>query len=725
MKKTTIALLLFPFALAANNLDKVLTLHLCRDEIIIDGKIDSLWEVADSVADFVQFQPYHGAEPSHRTVSKMLTTKEALYCLIVCWDEKQNIQNHTGMLDGFGGDIVSLMIDTFGNKTTAYKFAVSASGVRADCWLLDDARNRDYSWDGIWFAESRIYDWGYVVEMKIPYKSIQYNEQLDEWGLDFDRYRPVNSEDIYWCPYEENEGQRISKFGKLVFQDFKPTVRGVHMEIYPVGISKATYLRRNQYDISPDAGVDIFYNPSPKLTFQFTANPDFAQIEADPYEFNISRYETYYSERRPFFTEGNEIFMASGRQRNTNFYQPLELFYSRRIGKKLADGSEVPLLAGTKAFGRINQWEYGSFLAMTGKSAYVDEDGLLQTEDQAYFASARLKRQIMDNSSLGFLMVGKQTAKSSDGVIDIDGAFRKSSWQLAYQLARSFKNSQGDFAGSAGFTMITDKYLAFMRGRYIGDAFNIYQVGFVPWTGTWQTVAVVGPRWYYEQGFIRSILIYMGGFLGYTKEDDYIDRGGVIGFNMQFRNNWGYEIEYDGGASKDLDVRYTAHNISFNTWINTSPKWHADFYCGYSKTYNFSREYLGHFSQIGGEISWRVLNTLQIGTSANMFVEGNPDGAIEDITYNARPFFSATPINDLNFSVYFDNLFLRSSDRTEQTIFGFLFSYNFSPKSWIYLAINESRTRNLLRDDFGNKISNQLAVQDRAGVLKIKYLYYL
>ena len=194
-----------------------------------------------------------------------------------------------------------------------------------------------------------------------------------------------------------------------------------------------------------DAGIDIFYNPSPKLTFQFTANPDFAQIEADPHEFNISRYESYFSERRPFFTEGNEIFMASGRQRNTGFYRPLELFYSRRIGKKLPDGSEVPLLAGTKAFGRINQWEYGGFMALTGETDYVNDEGENQTEEQAY--------------------------------------------------------------------------------------------------------------------------------LGYAKEDDFIDRGIILGYNMQFRNQWGFEINYDGGDSRDLDVRYTSHNVNLNSWFSISPKW--------------------------------------------------------------------------------------------------------------------------------------------------------
>jgi len=726
MKKILITLLLFiPLSLFANNSEKVLVLQKSTEDIIVDGIIDPAWNQADSISNFIQFQPYHRSNPTKKTVAKVLTTDDALFCLIVCYDKKKNIQQQTGKLDDFGGDVVSLMLDTFGNKRTAYKFAVTAAGVRADSKLLDDARNRDYSWDGIWFSGAKIYDWGFVVEMKIPYKSIQYDEELDEWGLDFDRYIPVGTEDIYWCAYEENEGQRISKFGRLLFQDFKPTVRGMHLEIYPVGISKATYVNGKKYDIDPDAGIDIFYNPSPKLTFQFTANPDFAQIEADPYEFNISRYESYFSERRPFFTEGNEIFMASGRQRNSGFYRPLELFYSRRIGKKLSDGSEVPLFAGTKAFGRMNKWEYGGFMALTGETDYIDEDGENQTEEQAYFGSARIKRQILGNSSIGFLFVGKRTAAESNGVLDIDGAFRKSNWQLAYQLARSFKNNQGDFAGSAGFTSIQENKMILVRGRYIGDNFDVDQVGFVPWQGTWQTVGLGGPRLYFDEGYIRRISIYGGGYLGYAKEDNFIDRWIILGYNMQFRNQWGFEINYNGGDSKNLDVRYTSHDLNISSWFHVSPKWNGFMFGGYSKTYNFSREYLAYYSWFGGQVSWRVLNTIQIGTSANMFIEGNPAGGVEDVTYNSRPFISATPINNLNIRIYFDNLFYKSTDKLEQSIFGFLFSYNFSPKSWIYFAVNEIRDRSERYDSMDNLLPNRLHVVDRVGVFKIKYLYYL
>jgi len=703
--------------------EKRLHLKTADTDIIIDGVIDEAWSRADSVSDFFQLQPYFNQPPSRHTVAKVLTTDRALYCLMVCYDDGENIQNISGVLDQTGGDIVSIMLDTFNDRQTAYKFAVTASGARADCRLLDDARNRDYSWDGVWFADARVYNWGFVVEMKIPYNSIKYDRNLGEWGLDFDRWRPQNAEDLYWCTYEQNEGQRIARFGKLVFDEFRPTTTGLSFEVYPVAISKATYLHGGGYDVDPDAGIDMFYNPSEQLTFQLTANPDFAQIEADPFAFNISRYETYFEERRPFFTQGNEVFMAAGKQRSTGFYSPLELFYSRRIGKQLPDGSEVPLLLGTKAFGRISEWEYGGFLAMSGGQDYVD-DGDKLTEPKAYFGSARVKKQILDNSSMGFLFVGKNTGGRTFGVLDIDGAFRGPTWQLAYQIARSVENSRGDYAGSAGFTLLTQDLLSYARIRAIGKSFDISEVGFVPWTGTAEFTSISGPIWFQDQGYIRQILIYAGPSLYYEAADRYTDHSAVLGFNMQFRDNWGYEINLSLGQSKDSDIRYTSYEGSISSWYGISPRWSGNLWGGYSRTYNFSRNFLAFYSWMGAYIEWKALNTLELGTSYNMWIEGNPQGRIADVTYNARPFIAFSPFNDLVLRLYVDNVFVRSSDHLERLLFGFLFSYNFLPKSWIYLALNEARDRREQYDLAGNLLPSKMHVADRVGVMKVKYLYY-
>ncbi len=703
--------LLFGTLVIAGNPDKVLLLKKTNSNITIDGIIDSVWSSADSATNFFQARPFFGQSPSRKTVAKLLSSEQALFCLIIAFEENQNIELKKGKLDDHGGDVVSLMLDTYGDERTAYKFAVTAAGVRSDCRLLDDARNRDYSWDGIWFAKAKVYDWGYVVEMRIPYKSIQYDESLTSWGIDFDRWVALEREDLYWCPFEENEGQRVSRFGQLQFQDFKPSIQGLNLELYPVGIAKATYVSDDKYDTNLNLGFNAFYNPSPKLTLLLTVNPDFAQIEADPFDFNISRYESYFAERRPFFTEGSEVFMPAGRMRNSGFYRPLELFYSRRIGKKLPDGQEVPLIMGSKAFGRVGDWEYGGFVALTAQTDYMDEDTPL-TEPRALFTSGRLKRQILGNSSVGLLYVGKQTADNTYGVIDIDGAFRTSSWQLAYQVAYSFDDYKSDFAGAAGFTMIGEDWLTFLRSSVIGNNFDYAdQISFVPWKGTKEFTGLTGPRWYFAEGYIESILIYAGPLLYYEDADLYTDYGGLLGYNMQFRDNWGFEINAVVGKSKDSDVLYDFYDVSISSWLNTSPKWQANLWGQYSWRYNFSREYLAFYINTGGNFDWQMLDEIGIGTNLNIYVEGNPQNEIEDITYNARPYISWTPVNDLNLRLYVDNVILKSSGKLEQVVAGFLVAYNYSPKSWLYFAINEIRER----DDF-----SVLRISDRVAVLKAR-----
>lgn len=707
------AIVIHPSA-SADTSRKTLSLRPSPSSIRVDGASEPAWEAADSTDDFFQLQPYFNQPPSRRTVAKVLTTPDALYCLMICYAPRDEVQVNTGVVDQSRGDIVSLMLDTFDDRQSAYKFAVTASGVRADCRLIDDARNRDYSWDGVWSAATQVHDWGYVVEMEVPYKSIKYNPALESWGLDFDRWQARNSEDLYWAPYERNEGQRISKFGRLLLDDFRPGATGLNLEVYPVGISKTAMTGDDRYDTELDAGLDLFYNPSEKLTLQFTANPDFAQIEADPFAFNISRYETFFDERRPFFTQGNEIFRPAGRERNSGFYRPMDLFYSRRIGKLLPDGHEVPLIVGTKAFGKAGDWDYGGFYALTGEQEYT-VDGSPATEPAASFVSGRVKKRILDNSTVGVLFVGKQSDGNTHGVIDVDGAFRTSSGQLSYQAARSVENGDGDFAGSIGFRSHTEDWFTGIRARYIGADFEINQVGFVPWKGTGEFVSLTGPVWNFDEGALEAILLYTGVTLNYEKADSYTDRGALVGLNMNFRDNWGYEINASFSRSRDLSVLYTSYDMNLSSWFSVSPAWYGNLWGGYSRTYNFSRDWLAFYSWAGFSVGWDAMQTLQVGTSYDMFIEGNPAGNIEDITYNARPFFSLTPFNDLNVRVYTDYVFVRSSDRLENVIAGLLFYYNFLPKSWIYLAVNDVRSR----DDLA-----RMRVTGRAGVLKVKYLYY-
>ena len=318
----------------------------------------------------------------------------------------------------------------------------------------------------------------------------------------------------------------------------------------------------------------------------------------------------------------------------------------------------------------------------------------------------------------------KQTKDSTYGVVDLDGAFRNSGWQLSYQLARSIKNSSGDYASSIGFVSTGKNWWVLARNRYIGKNFNVEQVGYVPWIGTWQATVLTGPNWIYDEGYLSGMLILGGIYTNYKNIEGYTDRSAVLDFNMNFRSNWGYELTWIAGKSKDQGVKYDSYEFDYNFWFNTSPKWDFNLWGGYSKTYNFNLDFVAPYSWFGANVDWNAADILTLGTSYNMWAEWDPSGSLVDITYDARPYFSITPVNNLNFRIYIDNLYDKSSQHLEQIIGGFLFSYNFLPKSWVYFAYNEVDNRYDRYDINGHLLPQKMHVSARAGVFKIKYLYY-
>jgi hypothetical protein len=193
---------------------------------------------------------------------------------------------------------------------------------------------------------------------------------------------------------------------------------------------------------------------------------------------------------------------------------------------------------------------------------------------------------------------------------------------------------------------------------------------------------------------------------------------------MNFRNNWGFELDFLYAKVKDEGIVYNSYELDFSSWFNINPSWNANIYGGNTKAYNFSRDYVGHYTWVGVSADWKVLNSLSIGTSGSINVENKPDGSLQDITYNARPYFSFTPVNNMNLRVYLDNLYETETDHLERVILGILYSYNFLPKSWIYFAVNQLDDRSPQYDINGNQLPERMHLTSRAAVLKIKYLYY-
>lgn len=686
-------------------------------QIIIDGMEDEIWKIADSVDNFIQHDPKYGFPPSERTIAKVLMDDDNIYFLIKAYASKSKLVLSKGMTDQMTGDIVSVMLDTRDDKKTAYKFAVSASGVKMDCKLLDDGRQRDYSWNGIWEAESKIYDWGYLVEIKIPFKSLMYNPNINYWKIDFDRWIPELREDIYWSSYEVNSGLRVSGFQKLLFVDSKPSKSGMNIEIYPTIVGKAKYMRNNTYNTSLEPGLNAFINPSPNFSASLTIYPDFAQIESDPFNFNISRYESYFSEARPFFTEGREYFSPAGKDRNINFYQPLEFFYSRRIGKSLTANKVVPINIGAKIFGNSGDYEYATLFCQTASEKYLIDTNLF-VEPKAYFSVARVKRNFFENSNIGLLFASKYTNDYHNYVADIDGAFRGSSWQFAYQFGYSSYNNNRDFAASAGYGIITDNWVFAARSRYVGENFDVSQIGFVPWKGVSEFAIISGPIFRFENISLKQISLFGGGSVYYEKIDNYADKSFFLGSNFNFLNKYGFELNVEIAKQKDNEAKYNSYSFNSYFWLNTSTNWNFNVWGNYSKTYNFRRNYLGYLATGGFSFSYKISNSLKLGTNYRTFAEYSPNHKLDKITYNGRPYISLTPFNNFNLYLYVDNTITSLTRKIERAYIGFLLSYNYSAKSWFYLAINEGYSMNYLDQN------KPLELAYRNAILKFNYLIY-
>ncbi|GAI65214.1 unnamed protein product, partial [marine sediment metagenome] len=325
----------------------------------VDGKIEEIWDTADSVTEFIQYRPYEGIEPMESTVVYILQDDQNLFVAFKCYCKKEM---PVALLGG-NEDYVALYLDTFGSKRLAYYFRVTASGMRTDGITFDDGRSHDDSWDGIWYSATTCYDDKYEVEMKIPFKSLRCKKDLSEWGVNLKRMIAVNQEHNYWILVTEEEGFRVSKFGLL--RNIKVKHGAYYFELYPEGFIRYNRLPNKVTQVKPNFSLNVKWDLTQETTVNATILPDFSQIESDPFILNLSRYPIYLEERRPFFLEGKDIFRMSDYGSGSGFYKALEIFYSRKIGKSLNNVDLVPILGGLKFVHKSTDWNIGFLSALT------------------------------------------------------------------------------------------------------------------------------------------------------------------------------------------------------------------------------------------------------------------------------------------------------------------------------------------------------------------------
>ncbi|HLO61079.1 MAG TPA: DUF5916 domain-containing protein [Bacteroidales bacterium] len=304
--------------------------------------MDTCWDKVETATGFIQIQPYENKAPSQRTWFKILYDNNNLYVFIRAYDtEREKISRRLSRRDNLDGDIVEIAIDSYFDKKTAFVFTAMASGSKGDELVTQDGQISDPNWNPVWDLKTVIDDRGWCAEMKIPLSQLRFaDKEVYTWGLQVARYIFREQESSIWQFIPKGSPGSINLYGEL--QGIKNIRPKRQLELLPYVSAKTERFQKvagNPFldgkSGSVTAGLDGKFALTNDLTLDFTINPDFGQVEADPSEVNLTAYETFLTEKRPFFTEGRNIY--DFRPSNSIVINDLgtdNLFYSRRIGAK-------------------------------------------------------------------------------------------------------------------------------------------------------------------------------------------------------------------------------------------------------------------------------------------------------------------------------------------------------------------------------------------------------
>jgi hypothetical protein len=369
----------------------------------IDGLMnDECWNSVECGGGFVQMQPVENKPPSQETEFKILYDDNNLYVFIRAFDtEPDKISRIMTRRDNFDGDMVEINLDSYYDQQTAFSFTAMASGAKGDEAITQDGNNWDDSWNPIWYLATSIDDKGWCAEMRIPLSQLRFGKKdVQVWGMQLMRHIYRLEERSRWQFIPKGSPGMVHLFGELHgIKDIKPKFRA---ELLPYAVGKLERFKKEEGNPFLDGksgsisgGLDGKIGLTNDLTLDFSVNPDFGQVEADPSEVNLTAFETYFSERRPLFIEGKNIYQFRPNQTIViNNMSADNLFYSRRIGRyphnypslqgnEYADVPEsTTILAAAKVSGKTRKGlEIGVLESLTNKEeATIDNEGVRRKE---------------------------------------------------------------------------------------------------------------------------------------------------------------------------------------------------------------------------------------------------------------------------------------------------------------------------------------------------------
>jgi hypothetical protein len=580
------------------------------EKINIDGKLnEKVWQNPGE-DNFIQKDPREGEKASEKTVAWIAFDDEYFYCAAKLYDSHpDSIVGRLARRDNFGNsDWFGFAVDSYHDRRTAFYFVVTPAGSIEDGTYYNDSWS-DASWDGVWDYATSIDSDGWSVEMKIPYSQLRFTKSEEMvWGIDFARKIVRKNEESHLVMVPKKESGYVSHFAQLVgLKDIEPKQR---FEVLPYLVQKAQYLIHDSKDpfyksrqYRTTLGADIKIGLGSNLTVDATINPDFGQVEVDPAVVNLSAFETYYNEKRPFFIEGANIFNFSYGGANNNWgfnWGNPEFFYSRRIGRVpqgnvgdndfLSFPTETRILGAAKVSGKIGEnWSLGVVDAITERSfaelEYQGERSSVEVEPLTNYSIIRTQKEFnkgkqalgmvftsvnrdLRNDDLKTVLSDQAYTFGLDGWTFLDssetyiltgyaaGSYVQGSKDYLIKLQESplrymqrpdarFARLDSNRTSLSGF--ITRFALNKQKGNfYINTALGIVSPGFETNDAGFQWKAdainshlVLGYRWFEPEGIFRTKNIYVG-----------------------------YARDYNFDGNKDNDVLGLLTNAQFTNYYN-------------------------------------------------------------------------------------------------------------------------------------------------------------
>ncbi|MCK4786768.1 MAG: AMIN domain-containing protein [Desulfobacteraceae bacterium] len=442
---------------------------LSQGSIEIDGKLDEFtWEEASVLTDFTQHEPIEGTPATERTEVKVFFSEDSVYIGVRAFDSNpEKIKAILARRDSkCPSDWIRIYVDSYHDHLTAFEFAVNPCGVKRDVYWSNDHRQDD-DWDGVWDVEVSQDEQGWIAEFRIPYSQIRFPEkEFQTWGFQASRVIARRNETSYWRHVPKGVPRFVSLFGDLKGITGIPAPKRLQFLPYTVGRSSFQPKEEgNPFQTGSsylaNLGLDLKYGVSSNLTLDAAFNPDFGQVEADPAQVNLTAFETYFPEKRPFFIEGKNILSfpvggISGRE---------SLFYSRRIGRapqgdpSSAQYSHIPenttILGAFKLTGKTAQgWSIGLMEALTGReqASLISWEGERKEETVEpltnYFLGRAEKEFRNGRSAVGMIFTAVHRRIEEESLNFLRKAAYTGGFSFRHRWAKDTYEVSGLFVGS-------------------------------------------------------------------------------------------------------------------------------------------------------------------------------------------------------------------------------------------------------------------------------------